>query len=192
MYGSVTLDADGGFRYTPAAGFFGVDQFTYRVFDADAYSEPAIVTITVNRVVSPPANQAPVCSASASPPVWWPPNHRVTPIDISGVTDADDDAIVIRAIAVLQDEPTNTVGDGNTRVDGGVLDSGQAWVRAERSGTPRVPGDGRLYEIFYTASDGRGGTCTGVVTAGVPHDIGRPAVVDSGVRYDSTTGARVK
>lgn len=51
----------------------------------------------------------------------------------------------------------------------------------------RLPGDGRVYEIFFEASDGRGKTCTGTVKVGVPHDQGRgrPAV-DDGQRFDST------
>ncbi|MBC7631766.1 GDSL-type esterase/lipase family protein [Aeromicrobium sp.] len=51
--GSVTLNADGSFTYTPAAGFFGSDTFTYRAFDGTAASTPATVAITV--VESPPA-----------------------------------------------------------------------------------------------------------------------------------------
>jgi hypothetical protein len=138
------------------------------------------------------ANTEPVCRATASIGALWPPNHRIVPIDIVGVTDPDGDAVAIHVDRILQDEPTNTTGDGNTTVDGGVLDGAtRVWVRAERSGTPRVPGDGRVYEILFTATDAGGARCTGVVTVGVPHDMGRPIAVDSGVRYDSTTGARV-
>ncbi len=46
-------------------------------------------------------------------------------------------------------------------------------MRAERAGTPRVPGNGRVYEIFFEASDGRGKSGTGSVKVGVPHDKGR-------------------
>ncbi|MDP6822942.1 MAG: hypothetical protein QF554_06585 [Dehalococcoidia bacterium] len=63
-----------------------------------------------------------------------------------------------------------------------------AQVRAERSGSKKVPGDGRVYEIGFLADDGYGGTCSGSVTVGVPHDQGKKGsvVVDSFVRYDST------
>jgi ELWxxDGT repeat protein/VCBS repeat-containing protein len=52
--GTVTLNADGSFTYTPTAGFTGTDSFTYLASDAIANST-ATVTITVN----PPGNTAP-------------------------------------------------------------------------------------------------------------------------------------
>ncbi len=46
-HGTVTLRADGGFDYTPNAGFVGVDGFTYRASDSTAPGTTASVTITV-------------------------------------------------------------------------------------------------------------------------------------------------
>lgn len=45
--GSVTLNADGSFTYTPNAGFTGTDSFTYLATDGTNLSDPATVTITV-------------------------------------------------------------------------------------------------------------------------------------------------
>jgi CSLREA domain-containing protein len=45
--GTVTLNADGGYVYTPAPGFSGTDTFTYVARDAVSASAPATVTITV-------------------------------------------------------------------------------------------------------------------------------------------------
>ena len=73
---------------------------------------------------------------------------------------------------ILQDEPTNTIGDGNTPVDGEGVGSSIARVRAERTGSPRVPGNGRVYEILFSASSGAA-TCQGAVKVGVPHDQGQ-------------------
>ena len=68
-----------------------------------------------------------------------------------------------------------------------------ASVRAERTGVKATPGDGRIYQINYTASDGKvGGTCTGKVLVGIPHDQGQMRMpIDSGVRYDSISGIRI-
>ena len=79
-----------------------------------------------------------------------------------------------------------SLGDGNTWIDGGGLGSSQAWVRAERSGTKKVSENGRIYEFFFDASDGRGKSCTGSVKVGVPHDQDRGPAVDDGKRHDST------
>ena len=54
--GSLTLNADGSFVYTPNAGFCGTDSFTYTATDGNATSAPATVTITVYSV--PVANNA--------------------------------------------------------------------------------------------------------------------------------------
>ena len=45
--GTVTLNANGGFTYTPNAGFHGVDTFTYRAHDGRAYSNTTDVDVTV-------------------------------------------------------------------------------------------------------------------------------------------------
>jgi VCBS repeat-containing protein len=47
-HGTLTLNADGSVRYTPAAGFNGVDSFTYQVSDGQMTSDPVTVTLIVN------------------------------------------------------------------------------------------------------------------------------------------------
>jgi VCBS repeat-containing protein len=55
IHGSLNLNANGGFTYTPAANFNGTDSFTYKASDGSAQSNPATVTITVTPVNDPPA-----------------------------------------------------------------------------------------------------------------------------------------
>ncbi len=45
--GSVAVDGDGTYSYTPNAGFTGEDSFTYRVTDANGISSAATVNVTV-------------------------------------------------------------------------------------------------------------------------------------------------
>ncbi|SRR6266852_8468160 len=73
-------------------------------------------------------------------------------------------------------------------IDGFGVGTSQAAVRAERIGTPQAPGDGRVYHIRYRASDSVGGTCSGEVTVGVPHDQSPQRInpVDGGALCDST------
>jgi VCBS repeat-containing protein len=54
-HGTVALNANGSFTYTPAANFNGTDSFTYRAGDGDLTSDPATVTITVTPVNDAPA-----------------------------------------------------------------------------------------------------------------------------------------
>ena len=60
-HGTLTLNADGSFLYTPNANFNGTDSFTYTASDGSAASDPATVTITVNAV-----NDAPVAVDDAA------------------------------------------------------------------------------------------------------------------------------
>ncbi|MEX2173763.1 MAG: Ig-like domain-containing protein [Pirellulaceae bacterium] len=52
--GTVTLNTDGSFTYTPAANFNGTDSFTYTAGDGTSASTPATVTLTIT-----PVNDAP-------------------------------------------------------------------------------------------------------------------------------------
>lgn len=133
-------------------------------------------------------NRPPDCGA-AGPSVaeLWPPDHGYRDVAITGVTDPDGDPVAVTITAIRQDEHVNRGGDGNTCPDGGGAGTATARVRAERSGSPQAPGDGRVYHLSFRASDGRGGACTGEVTVCAPHDQ-RPGggCVDQGPLYDST------
>ena len=133
----------------------------------------------------PSPNQPPDCTkAAASPDSLWPPNHKLIPISIGGITDPDSDPLTLTITNITQDEPVNGLGDGDTSPDGFITaGNAQIMLRAERSGK----GNGRIYAISFSAEDGKGGSCTGTVKVGVPHDQGKGSTpVDDGQNYDST------
>lgn len=131
-------------------------------------------------------NQPPTCSeAVASVDELWPPNHRMVPVDILGVTDPDGDPLVVRVTSIGQDEPVDAQGDGATCPDGSGLGLDAAELRSERSGQ----GDGRFYHVAFEAVDRCEAACTGEVTVVVRHDRGRKKLPgDGGPLYDSTLG----
>ncbi len=133
-------------------------------------------------------NQPPDCSGTmAAPGLLWPPNHKFVDVSVVGATDPDGDPVTITIDSIFQDEPLDTVGDGNTCADGTGVGSSTASLRSERSGSRRVPGDGRVYHVSFTADDGQGGACAGTVTVCVPHDQSEPVeCVDQGPLFDST------
>jgi streptogramin lyase len=151
--------------------------------DNDGFKDsPILYDLTVNH------NQPPDCSeAYADPDCLWPPNHKYVDIIILGVTDPDGDPVTITVTGVTSDEPTaSDKGSGGAKhaPDAIINPDGTVSVRAERSGDE----DGRVYEISFTADDGRGGECSGTVIVKVPHDQSGedcPAV-DSGQEYDAT------
>jgi hypothetical protein len=87
-----------------------------------------------------------------------------------------------RVLGIYQDEPTDHLGEATAAIDAGGVGTSAPWVRAERTGNPGMPGNGRVYEIRFEATDG---SCTGSVFTGVPHSQGG-AIADDGLRFDST------
>ncbi len=56
-HGSLTLNANGSFSYTPAANYNGPDSFTYKANDGDLDSNTVTVALTITAV-----NDAPVAA----------------------------------------------------------------------------------------------------------------------------------
>ncbi|HVG07933.1 MAG TPA: hypothetical protein VNM67_09520, partial [Thermoanaerobaculia bacterium] len=112
-------------------------------------------------------NRPPVCSgATASPSVIWPPNGKMIPVSILGVTDPEGAPVSLKVTGISQDEPGAAFSG---------IGSSLAQVKAERDGK----GDGRVYRILFEALDPSGASCTGRVTVCVPHDQGTRSCVDS-------------
>ena len=145
--------------------------------DEENNCQPTQVVVAMR----PSSNQGPDCS-NARPSVsrLWPPNHKLVPVNVSGIIG---DALTITVTRITQDEPVNGLGDGDTSPDGFGVGTPQAQVRAERSGT----GNGRVYAITFRADNGNGGSCTATVNVVVPHDQGGSTVpIDDGQNFEST------
>ncbi|MBI3410157.1 MAG: tandem-95 repeat protein [Planctomycetes bacterium] len=91
-HGAVALKTDGSFFYTPNAGYFGSDSFTYRAHDGTLYSGVATVNITINHV-----NHAPVAVIDA-----FTVNENQTLTALPGVlsNDSDSDGDPLTALLV--------------------------------------------------------------------------------------------
>jgi hypothetical protein len=176
-----------GFAFTDAAGHA---QFCYvgTVVGQDLISG-AVGTVISNVVVKtwvPQANRPPACGAAvASFASMYPLDHGLRTGTIVNVTDPDDDPVSITINGICQDERPNFENIAAYAVDGTGVNTPSAAVRAEFSGTRAAPSNGRVYHIYFTGDDGRGGTCTGEVKVGVPTSANGVAV-DGGPLYDST------
>lgn len=142
--------------------------------------------VGVMRLDDTVVNVPPSCDqAVASPDTLWPPNHKFENINIEGVIDVDQDAVLVTITGITQDEPVESISSGSTSPDGKGVGTAFAQVRAERDGT----GDGRVYAIHFKAADSAGNECTGVVnTSSVVHDQSNRSLpaIDNGQVYDST------
>jgi uncharacterized repeat protein (TIGR01451 family) len=128
-------------------------------------------------------NHNPICTNLTAGPELWPPNHKFVTVTVTGATDPDGNPLTTTITGVTQDEPLLGLGSGNTSPDaaGVAGHANQVQLRAERDGT----GDGRVYRIATTVSDGLGGMCTGVAKVTVPHDQSGAPAVDSGTIVNS-------
>jgi len=125
------------------------------------------VVITVNADTDPPD-----ISIANDQLGMWPPNHKYKTFTINdfGVSVDDNCGCCIEAkiISVSSSEPDDAKGggDGNTTRDCYVVDDQTVKLRAERQGG----GDGRVYTITLSASDGAGNTSEATCEVIVPHD----------------------
>jgi VCBS repeat-containing protein len=96
--GTLTLNADGSFTYTPAANFNGTDTFTYTANDGTVDSNVATVTITVNAVNDPP---------TAADDSYSTAEDTGLTVAVPGVLGNDTDVDVDSLAAVVAGGPTN-------------------------------------------------------------------------------------
>ena len=116
----------------------------------------------------------PSISVVVSPDELWPPNHRM--VEIQADVTADDacgpPTFVLESIT--SDEPDNAEGDGDGDTNNDIQNADLGTddvlfdLRAERDGN----GDGRVYTVTYTATDGSGNQASAAATVNVPHDQG--------------------
>ncbi|MES2819819.1 MAG: retention module-containing protein, partial [Pseudomonadota bacterium] len=163
--GTVVVNANGTFSYTPDAGFSGSDSFTYTLTDADGDSVTATASITVNPnlpVNTPPVAVADTASTSEDTPVT---------INVLGNdSDANGDPLTVTAASAAN-------GTVLINVDGTL------------SYTPNTGFTGND-SISYSISDGQGGSASSTVAvtvgAGVPVNSPPVAVADTASTSEDT------
>ncbi len=160
--GSVTINADGSYVYTPAANFSGADSFTYTVSDGKGGTDTGTVALTVT-----PANGPPVAV-----------DHAQVAVDY--VTMAVDDTPLTSTVSLLAND-TDPDGDTLTAVAGtfATAQGGSVTINADGSYvyTPAANFSG-TDSFTYTVSDGKGGTDTGTVVLTVTPVNDAPVAVD--------------
>ena len=154
--GSLTLNSDGSFTYTPDPSFFGDDSFNYKVNDGLLDSNTARVTITVNSVNDPPTANDDTASTTED-----------TPVDIDVLandSDVDGDSLSVSAVT--------PAGHGTVTNNG-----------TDVTYSPDTNYSGPD-SFTYTASDGNGGTDVGTVTIAVNAVNDAPVAVDDDYDVD--------
>ena len=103
-HGSLTLDANGSFTYTPDADWYGSDQFTYSVTDGVSESNMATVTLSVA-----PVNDAPVAGNND----YTVDEDAELTVGAPGLLGNDSDVDSISLSVVFGDGPAHGTVTGN-------------------------------------------------------------------------------
>jgi Bacterial Ig domain len=159
-HGVVTLAADGGFSYTPKAGYSGPDAFSYQAFDGTATSQTRAVSLTVT-AVPPPPTPTPAPTPTPVPPTATPePSPSESPLP----TESALPTLPVETLAPVSPTPSAAPVSGPTSSSGGLpivaigalalllgllAIAAVYFIRSQASG-----GDG---DVAYEAADEDGG-----------------------------------
>ncbi|MFK7768551.1 MAG: Ig-like domain-containing protein [Mariniblastus sp.] len=141
--GTVTLNPDGTFSYTPNADFNGSDSFDYTITDADGATATTTVTINVT-----PVNDAPVVDT----PTPDQANDDADPvnIDVSGNFSDTEGSLTFDATGL----PPGLSIDSSGNITGTI----------DNSGSQGGPNSDGVYTVVITATDSQGETVTDTLT----------------------------
>ncbi len=145
--GTITLNDDGSYTFTPDADFNGETTFTYTVEDPSGAQSQATVTIDVDGVNDGPVAADDVATASE--------DGGAVQIDVlANDTDLDGDSLTVTG-ATLEE---GAAGSVTVNDDGSLsFDPGDGY---QELGV----GESTTVDITYTISDGQGGTDTATAT----------------------------
>ncbi|MGI9341849.1 MAG: beta strand repeat-containing protein [Gammaproteobacteria bacterium] len=154
--GTLVLNADGTFTYTPDLNFSGSDSFVYEISDGRGGLAQATVTITVT-----PVNNAPSANAD-------------------GYTIAEDGSLVIGAAAGVLDNDTDTDGDSLTANTTAVVGPTNGMLVLAADGSFTYSPDANFFgsdSFVYEVNDGNGGTAQANVNINVTSVNDMPAAI---------------
>ena len=165
QHGSLVLNSDGSYAYTPDANYNGTDSFTYQLVDSDGGTATATVTFTIQATNDAPGNVGSIGAHSAND------GGTVTVPTASYFSDVDGDALSYSATGL----PSGLNIDAQSGVISGTLPSNASSAVA-----------GGVYTINVQADDGHGGLSTQVFsfTAVNPSPV---AVADVGTGNEDAT-----
>jgi M6 family metalloprotease-like protein len=156
-HGTLILNADGSFTYTPVAGYYGPDSFTYIVNDGGLYSNVGTVSLTVNHV-----------------------NHTPVAQDQSVITDQDT-PVAITLVATDPDNDPLTYNIGAGPAHGTLSGTG-----ADQTYTPNAGYYGPD-NFTFTATDGTLASNVATVSITVTHVNHAPVAVADSYSTDEDT-----
>ncbi|HEX3252036.1 MAG TPA: hypothetical protein VHS05_21545 [Pyrinomonadaceae bacterium] len=139
-----------------AAGSFITATATDIAGNTSEFSQALTVTCSKPTTIS---------DLTVSPSSLWPPNHKLVDVTVNyDVSSCDSTSIGACVLNVTSDEPSN--GEGHTTPDWKIVDAHHVRLRSERRGG----GDGRIYTITITCTNGESQPVSRDVKVNVNHD----------------------
>ncbi len=148
-HGTLTLNADGSFVYTPSADFSGTDTFTYKVNDGTVDSNVATVTLTVASV-----NDGPTVTTNVGSSVAEGGTDTVTASELA-VSDVDNPASQL--IYSIGTAPVHGRLELTTMLGVSATAFTQADIAANRVVYVHDGSESTSDHFTFTVSDGAGG-----------------------------------
>jgi VCBS repeat-containing protein len=156
-HGTLVLNANGTYTYTPAANYNGVDSFTYQVRDADGALATAVVSLTVTAVNDAPNTSGTIAPQNANDGAGYSLSTA------GNFADVDGDTLSYSASGL----PSGLSIDANGVITGTLANN------ASQQG----PNGNGIYSVVVTATDANGLNVTQTFTL----NVSNPAPVTSGI-----------
>jgi hypothetical protein len=131
------------------------------VTDSLGQSDSCAGIVSVHDATSPVIE-----NLTATPPLLWPPNHKMRNVIIDAIVTDNCSSISCDIVTVTSSEPEDGQGDGHTADDIAIIGPLNVQLRAERNGK----GNGRVYTVSVECRDEAGNTSKENVTVIVPHN----------------------
>jgi len=148
----------------PFAGLFQFGTNIVSVSVSDGVGAPVTCSTTVAVIDTLP----PVfTSASVTPNVLWPPNHKMIPVQVTAAATDMCGAVTTKIKSITSNQSPRGKGSGHTSSDWKITGDLTAQLRAERTGRDK---GGRIYTITVEATDESGNIADTNLFVTVPHD----------------------
>ena len=152
-HGSLALNSDGSFTYTPEGNYNGSDSFTYKANDGLADSDIATAHISINPVNDAPVAHADIATVTEDASVLL--NVRANDTDVDG------DALSIASLSGAKSALGASIS----------IESGQIRYTADADSFDLLAPGATVADSFaYTAADGHGGFSTATVNLTITGD----------------------